>query len=210
MCSMYRNSEDLTISFFLILLDRSSLGSVEGLNYANDMPVKVTLKHPKGVCGYAVCDLLRVAWTWFIGTESMRMNWWETWRTDENSSTRRNMKTYAEESHNVVMRNTSAGQKTYNWREFETAETALFRLIRTVWTCLDRGGPTAVLFSLECSIADLVTSPFACSLCSFHWKIWIFWMHDISGCSLHMLAVGAWAFLLLQAINPIQSMCFNV
>ena len=38
-------------------------GTVEGLDYADEMPVKVTLKHPKGVCGYAVCDLLRVAST---------------------------------------------------------------------------------------------------------------------------------------------------
>mmetsp|Transcript_52315 Transcript_52315/g.83523 ORF Transcript_52315/g.83523 Transcript_52315/m.83523 type:complete len:633 (-) Transcript_52315:73-1971(-) len=39
------------------------VGSVHGLNYAAEMPVKVTLKHPKGVCGYAVCDLLRTILT---------------------------------------------------------------------------------------------------------------------------------------------------
>lgn len=39
------------------------VGTVTGLNYADEMPVKVTLKHPKGVCGYAVCDLLRTILT---------------------------------------------------------------------------------------------------------------------------------------------------
>lgn len=65
-------------SRFFWILDRSNLGTVHGLDYTDEMPVKVTLKHPKGVCGYAVCDLLRVAWTWFIlvhlGTESIRRN----------------------------------------------------------------------------------------------------------------------------------------
>eukprot|EP00438_Fugacium_kawagutii_P006824 Skav227022 [mRNA] locus=scaffold456:179512:194390:+ [translate_table: standard] len=39
------------------------VGTVEGLDYSNEMPVKVTLKHPKGVCGYAVCDLIRTILT---------------------------------------------------------------------------------------------------------------------------------------------------
>lgn len=38
-------------------------GTVHGLDYTDEMPVKVALKHPKGVCGYAVCDLLRTILT---------------------------------------------------------------------------------------------------------------------------------------------------
>jgi len=38
-------------------------GSVEGLDYTMEMPVKVKLTHPKGVCGYAICDLLRTILT---------------------------------------------------------------------------------------------------------------------------------------------------
>eukprot|EP00913_Durusdinium_trenchii_P021438 g20148.t2 len=39
------------------------IGSVHGLDYTQPMPVTVTLKFPKGVIGYAVCDLLRVILT---------------------------------------------------------------------------------------------------------------------------------------------------